>query len=104
MGRTQSKWMSSLAKQNYKYFSEKLIALDTKKKLRALRMMRMRMKTRFMMVYRLFRLKKYGEPIGPAIMRPRKKRLENAPLDVVHEHDEEDLERDNQSKVDPTVL
>jgi len=25
------------------------------------------MKTRFMMVYRYFRLKKYGEPIGPPL-------------------------------------
>ena len=26
-------------------------------------MIRLRMKTRYMMVYRLFRLKKYGEPL-----------------------------------------
>jgi hypothetical protein len=36
-------------------------------------MMRLRMKSRFMKLFRLFRLKKYGEPLGPAIkMSPKK--------------------------------
>jgi len=71
MGRTQSKWLTSLTRQNYIYFSEKLQALDTKNRIKALKKMRMRMKTRYMMVYRLFRLKKYGESIGPVILQKR---------------------------------
>jgi len=61
-----------------------------------LRQMRMRLKTRFMLVFRLFRLKKYGVPLGPPL--PRKKlpspsKLREAQLNVVKEEDEEDQER-----------
>jgi len=60
--------------------------------------MRMRMKTKFMMIYRLFRLKKYNEPIGPVI--PRKKlpsvlKPKEAKLDIVNEEDDHDSDREN---------
>ena len=57
----------------------------------------MRMKTKFMLVYRLFRLKKYNEAIGPAI--PRKK-LQSVlkpkeVLDIVNEEEDHDSDREN---------
>jgi hypothetical protein len=60
--------------------------------------MRMRMKTKFMMVYRLFRLKKYNEPIGPVI--PRKKlpsvlKPKEVLLDIVNEEEDHDSDREN---------
>ena len=59
--------------------------------------MRMRMKTKFMMVYRLFRLKKYNEPIGPII--PRKKLPSvlkpKELLDVVNEEEDHESDREN---------
>jgi hypothetical protein len=63
-----------------------------------LRKMRMRMKTKFMMVYRLFRLKKYNEPIGPVI--PRKKlpsvfKAKEVLLDIVNEEEDHDSDREN---------
>jgi len=61
-----------------------------------LKQMRMRLKTRFMLIFRLFRLKKYGVPLGPPL--PRKKlaspsRLKEVQLNVVKEEDDEDRER-----------
>jgi hypothetical protein len=57
----------------------------------------MRMKTKFMMVYRLFRLKKYNEPIGPVI--PRKKLPSvlkpKEVLDIVNEEEDHDSDREN---------
>jgi hypothetical protein len=57
----------------------------------------MRMKTKFMMVYRLFRFKKYNEPIGPAI--PRKKLPSvlkpKEVLDIVNEEEDHDSDREN---------
>jgi hypothetical protein len=58
----------------------------------------MRMKTKFMMVYRLFRLKKYNEPIGPVI--PRKKlpsvlKAKEVLLDIVNEEEDHDSDREN---------
>lgn len=73
MGKTASRWLTSLARQNFIYFAEKLQKLDTKNKVRALRMMRLRMKSRFMKVFRLYRYHKYGEPIGPPL--PKSKKL-----------------------------
>ncbi len=59
--------------------------------------MRMRMKTKFIMVYRLFRLKKYNEPIGPII--PRKKLPSvlkpKELLDVVNEEEDHESDREN---------
>ena len=92
MGRTQSKWLSSLARQNYIYFSEKLIARENKARAKALRKMRMRLKTRFMLVFRLFRLKKYGVPLGPPLARKKlasPSKLKEVQLNVVQEEDEE---------------
>jgi hypothetical protein len=50
------------------------------------------------MIYRLFRLKKYNEPIGPVI--PRKKlpsvlKPKEAKLDIVNEEDDHDSDREN---------
>lgn len=54
----------------------------------------MRMRTRFMKVFRLFRFKKYGIPIGPPIKSKPKNVLENASpskeLNIVEERDDED--------------
>lgn len=60
----------------------------------------MRLKTRFMKVYKLFRLKKYGEPIGPVIefkkplvkiLSPKKNK---SLLNVVNEEEHSDHESD----------
>ena len=82
-----------MARQNYIYFSEKLLQRDCKARVKALKKMRMRMKTRFMMVFRLFKLKKHGVPLGPLL--PKKKssspsKLKETVLNIVHEEDEHD--------------
>ena len=55
------------------------------------------MKTRFMKLFRLFRLKKYGEPIGPPLPIPKRKQLKPSlpptePLHAIHEEGESDHE------------
>jgi len=56
----------------------------------------MKMKLRFMKLYRLFRLKKYGEPIGPPLpVSKRKQKLPlppSEPLHAIHEEGESDHE------------
>ena len=55
------------------------------------------MRSRFMKVFRLFKYKKYGIPIGQVIESKRKKQLEgispsklNEALNIVEERDDED--------------
>ena len=68
----------------------------------------MRLKTRFMKLYKLFRLKKYGEPIGPVIeqripkvkqqqlmMSPKKQK---SLLNVVHEEEHSEHDSDEQEE------
>jgi len=88
--------MVSLTRQNYKYFAEKLQAADTKARIKILRQIRTRMKIRFMKLYRLFRLKKYGEPIGPPLPISKKNIKSSLPLSeplhAIHEEGESDHE------------
>jgi hypothetical protein len=66
--------------------------------------MRLRMKTRFLKLYRYFRLRKYGEPLGPPLPARRhqlsspSKLLEKSPaiLNIVEEepHESDDFDRD----------
>jgi len=62
--------------------------------------MRTRMRTKFMMIYRLFRLKKYKEPIGPPLqLRKPALTLKKIPepLDIVQE-EEHDSDRETNMK------
>lgn len=67
----------------------------------------MRMKTRFMKVFRLFRLKKYGEPIGPPL--PQRSINQESPskvdtsklLNVVDEEDHDSDDNDEAREVIP---
>ena len=63
MAKTESKWMKELARQNYIYFTEKLQALEVKRKVQVMREIRERLADRLMKVYRMFRHKKYGESL-----------------------------------------
>ena len=58
-----SKYLAVLIKQHYRRFSERVIQLETPKRVTQLTKMRKEMQRRFMLLYRHFRLKKYGEPI-----------------------------------------
>ena len=58
-----SRYLEQLIKQHYKRFAQRLVSEETPKRVQALTKMRKEMQRRFMLLYRHFRLKKYGEPI-----------------------------------------
>ena len=58
-----SKWLSQLIRGHFRRFSEQIVQRETPKRVQALTKMRKEMQRRFMLVYRHFRHKKYGEPI-----------------------------------------
>ena len=65
-----SKWMRILVKQNYTDFARRLDQNEPKKRVAALRTMRLHMQARFMKLFALFRLKKYKEPLTLNLNKP----------------------------------
>jgi hypothetical protein len=67
--------------------------MENHKRIKGLRKMRMRLKTRFMMIYRLFRFKKHGVPIGPPLKKKEASPSKlKADLDIVEEQEEDEEE------------
>ncbi len=58
-----TQWLAQLIKGHYKRFSIALVQKETPKRVQALTKMRKEMQKRFLLLYRHFRLKKYGEAI-----------------------------------------
>ena len=59
----ESKWMKEVIRQNFVYLVDKLSQQEAKRRVNILRSVRLQLKGSFMKLYRLFRHKKYGEPI-----------------------------------------
>ena len=57
--------MREIIRQQYKTFIDKLSSHEAKRRVNILRAVRGQLRNRFMKLYRLFRHKKYGEPIDP---------------------------------------
>ena len=58
-----SKWLQTIVKQNYVYFATKLDEIESKKRVAALRKMKLEWKRRINLLQSFYRFKKYGEPI-----------------------------------------
>ena len=55
--------MKEVIRQNFVYLVDKLSQQEAKRRVNILRSVRLQLKGSFMKLYRLFRHKKYGEPI-----------------------------------------
>jgi hypothetical protein len=58
-----SKWLKTIAIQNYKYFAERLAQLEVKKRVQAIKKMRFEFRRRVNLLQSLYRQKKFGEPL-----------------------------------------
>ena len=58
-----SKWLAQLIRSHWVRFSERTVQNETPKRVQALTRMRKEMQRRYMLLYRHFRRRKYGEPI-----------------------------------------
>eukprot|EP00347_Sterkiella_histriomuscorum_P007667 403348036 len=85
-GKSESKWMKELVRQNYLYFVEKLNQQETRRRINILKSVRLQLKERFMKVFRLFRHKKYGEPLEQEEVK-----VESNALDESNQFTEEDI-------------
>jgi hypothetical protein len=56
-------FLQRVVKQQYRDFAKRLLAREPNRRVKALKAVRNMMKTRFMKVFALFRLKKYREPL-----------------------------------------
>ncbi|CDW84853.1 UNKNOWN [Stylonychia lemnae] len=89
----ESRWLKELARQNYKYFVEKLNQQEAQRRINIIRAVKKQLTDRFMKVFRLFRNKKYGEPID-SIPKPQI----NSYLNENNTFDEEDLKKIRKAK------
>ena len=62
-------FLGMLIKGHYRSFSQRLMERETPKRVKALTNMRKEMQKRYMLLYRHFRLKKYGEPIPKKLLK-----------------------------------
>ena len=66
-----SKWMAVIVKKQFEDFAQRLDELDAKKRVRALRQMRLEFKRRVTLVQLLYRHRKFGEK-KPLLENPKK--------------------------------
>ena len=73
-----------LIRSHYVRMASLLDKREPSKRVAALKKMKLEMRRRFMLLYKLFRMKKYGEPLTT------KKNDSNSDLDEVQDYDKED--------------
>lgn len=57
-----SKWLATIATQNWKSFAERIDGLQSKKRVHALKNMRLEWKRRIVLFSKIYRHKKFGDP------------------------------------------